>query len=267
MLRPSVPRRVVTLLVATVLVLAGASGSPGQSPRTSPSQPSARPSEPATTRPDDQLDRLAAKARRDIAKYRATLSPVLAIFERELARQVELAAARRDLYERGALSESELREGRRGLVTAQKDVDETRRAMTEADSMMGEAHMVDVGRMRPLAKGAYEDIAGLVRFAGVAEWSLTTDTPRLQRFFQGRFGRALPVSAFGQTGLHDRMGFDHRNALDVALHPDSPEGRALMSFLRTSGIPFIAAWGSVPGQASGAHIHVGQPSPRLYARR
>jgi len=31
-----------------------------------------------------------------------------------------------------------------------------------------------------------------------------------------RFGRSLLVSAFGQTALHDRKGFDHRNALDVA---------------------------------------------------
>jgi len=63
------------------------------------------------------------------------------------------------------------------------------------------------------------------------------------------------------------MGFDHRNALDVALHPDSQEGRVLMGFLRTRGIPFIAAWGSVPGATSGAHIHVGQPSPRLIVRK
>ena len=140
-------------------------------------------------------------------------------------------------------------------------------AFPKTASMTGEALMVDVGRQRPLAKGAYEETPGLIRFSGLTEWSLTSDTPKLQRFFESRFSRALPISAFGQTGLHDRMGFDHRNALDVALHPDSQEGRALMGFLRTSGIPFIAAWGPVPGATSGAHIHVGQPSPRLIARR
>ena len=153
------------------------------------------------------------------------------------------------------------------MAAAQKDVDDTRRDMAAADRMMGEARMADVASARPLARGQYEEIAGLVRFAGLAEWSLTVDAPKVQRFFQSTFGRALPISAFGQTALHDRMGFDHRNALDVALHPDSPEGRALMTYLRTSGIPFIAAWGTVPGQTSGAHIHVGQPSPRLVARR
>jgi hypothetical protein len=63
------------------------------------------------------------------------------------------------------------------------------------------------------------------------------------------------------------MGFDHRDALDVAVHPASPEGRALMGHLREHGIPFIAAWGAIPGSASGAHIHVGQPSPRITVRR
>jgi len=189
------------------------------------------------------------------------------MYERRLEQQTELAAARQDLYERGAMTEREVRDGKRALAAAQKDVEDTRRAMTEADRMLGEAHMADVGRTRPLARGQYEETAGLVRFAGSAEWSLAVDTPKLQRFFQGRFGKALPVSAYGQSALHDRMGFDHRNALDVALHPDSPEGRALMVFLRMNDIPFIAAWGTVPGQASGAHIHVGQPSPRLLARR
>lgn len=260
MLRPSVPRRLVLVVIGAALLLAWASGAPAQSKR-------APGSASAATSDSVQLDRLAAKSREDIAKYRATLGPVLAFYERELARQTELAAARQDLYERGAMTEADVRQGKRALAAAQKDVDEQRRAITDADRMMGESRMADVARARPLARGQYEEIAGLVRFAGVAEWALAVDTAKLQRFFQERFGRALPISAFGQTALHDRMGFDHRNALDVALHPDSPEGRALMTYLVKSGIPFIAAWGTVPGQTSGAHIHVGQPSPRLLVRR
>jgi hypothetical protein len=74
------------------------------------------------------------------------------------------------------------------------------------------------------------------------------------------------VSAVGQTPLHDRIGFDHSQALDVALHPDSSEGRTFMDFLRRSGIPFLAFRGAVPGAATGAHIHVGPPSNRLPVR-
>jgi hypothetical protein len=52
--------------------------------------------------------------------------------------------------------------------------------------------------------------------------------------------------------------------MDVALHPDSAEGKALMDYLRRSGVPFIAFRSSVPGASTGPHIHVGRPSGRLH---
>lgn len=84
----------------------------------------------------------------------------------------------------------------------------------------------------------------------------------IKSFFISKFGRTLPVSAFGQTHLHSRLGFDHRNGIDVALSPDSLEGRALLGKLRGFGVPFIAFRRAIPGVATGAHIHVGRPSPR-----
>jgi hypothetical protein len=84
----------------------------------------------------------------------------------------------------------------------------------------------------------------------------------IKPFFVSKFGRTLPVSAFGQTRLHNRLGFDHRNSVDVALSPDSAEGRALLGKLRGFGVPFIAFRKAIPGIATGAHIHVGRPSPR-----
>jgi hypothetical protein len=41
------------------------------------------------------------------------------------------------------------------------------------------------------------------------------------------------------------------------------EGRELMSYLRKTGIPFIAFRGRVPSMSTGAHIHIGRPSPRI----
>jgi len=84
----------------------------------------------------------------------------------------------------------------------------------------------------------------------------------IKSFFLSKFGRTLPVSAFGQTRLHNRLGFDHRNGVDVALSPDSKEGRALLGKLRGFGVPYIAFRKAIPGVATGAHIHVGRPSPR-----
>jgi hypothetical protein len=84
----------------------------------------------------------------------------------------------------------------------------------------------------------------------------------IKPFFLSKFGRSLPVSAFGQTRLHSRLGFDHRNSIDVALSPDSAAGRALIAKLRGFGVPFITFRRAVPGVATGAHIHIGRPSPR-----
>jgi hypothetical protein len=51
----------------------------------------------------------------------------------------------------------------------------------------------------------------------------------------------------------------------VAVHPDTDEGRALTAWLQSRGVPFIAFRSPVPGSATGAHVHVGEPSPRLSA--
>jgi hypothetical protein len=65
------------------------------------------------------------------AASRASLERVLAIHEREVVRQNEITDARRDLYNRGVLSESEFKDGQRALINAQKNVDDTRRAIAE----------------------------------------------------------------------------------------------------------------------------------------
>lgn len=216
----------------------------------------------------NKLERAAFDVIAATLNYRVTLERVLAIYERDLVRRAEMAQLRQDLFEREILSRREFEEGQKAHVAAQKNVDDTRAALAEADRMLTEARVAEaVARLTPLPRGSYEETPGLARFNGPGVWALAVDTPALQQFFLARFGRALPISAFGQTALHDRMGFDHRNALDLAVHPDSPEGRAVMEHLRAHGIPFIAAWGAIPGSASGAHIHVGQPSPRIAVRR
>ena len=229
--------------------------------------PSSSPS-PTWAQTANKLEKTASDVIAATMSYRAALERVLAIYERDLARRAELAELRQDLFEREVISRREFEDSQRAQAEAQRGVDETRAAMADADRMLTEARMAEaLARLTPLPRGSYEETPGLARFNGPSAWSLALDTSRLQQFFLTRFGRALPISAFGQTALHDRMGFDHRNALDLAVHPDSPEGRALMQHLRTQGIPFIAAWGPIPGSTSGAHIHVGQPSPRISARR
>lgn len=101
---------------------------------------------------------------------------------------------------------------------------------------------------------------------GTGNWKLS-DAGKIEEFFVTKFKKPLPLSAFGQSDLHTRWGWDHRNGMDVGLHPDSTEGRALIQFLRAESIPFLAFRGAVPGVATGPHIHIGKPSPRISGRR
>ena len=101
---------------------------------------------------------------------------------------------------------------------------------------------------------------------GTGKWKLS-NAGKVEEFFMAKFKKPLPLSAFGQSDLHTRWGWDHRNGMDVGLHPDSTEGRALIEFLRAESIPFLAFRGAVPGVATGPHIHIGNRSSRISSRR
>lgn len=92
-----------------------------------------------------------------------------------------------------------------------------------------------------------------------------TDTEflRIETAYFDQFSRPLPVSARGSTAVHRSLGFDHRERFDVALNPDQSEGRWLTRLLDRLQVPYIAFRRAVTGKATGAHIHVGLPSPRL----
>jgi hypothetical protein len=157
-------------------------------------------------------------------------------------------------------------------MAAEQDVANTRAHIIEVQQWIFEDDLAleellareEILRSPALALGGYAESKTLIRFNGGAKWSLA-DSAKIEKFFFGRFARALPVSAMGQTSAHDRMRFDHHDAMDVAVHPDSDEGRALMAFLRQSGIPFMAFRGKMAGSATGAHVHIGKPSFRLAA--
>ena len=123
--------------------------------------------------------------------------------------------------------------------------------------------VVRIERPKPPAEEKPAD-DGVVE--GTGKWKLS-DAGKIEEFFRVKFKKPLPLSAFGQSDLHTRWGWDHRNGMDVGLHPDSTEGRALIEFLRTESIPFLAFRGAVPGVATGPHIHIGNRSPRITSRR
>jgi hypothetical protein len=122
----------------------------------------------------------------------------------------------------------------------------------------GEKEMAKLGR---LARGKMVTTASFIRFTGAGSWVLS-QAGNIQSFFQQTFHRPLPIAVFGQGPIHNQWRLDHRNAMDVSLHPDGPEGQALIEYLRRNGIPFSAFRGAIPGVATGPHIHIGMPSHR-----
>jgi len=198
--------------------------------------------------------------------YRETLHQLLPFREQAVTRARETALARRQLLRDGLVSRRDVLLAEQQLGDAELALEATHAEIAQADRMLAEATAAAVlASLPPTKPGTVTITPLLTRFRGAREWSLA-QVGSIERFFVERFHRALPVSALGQTPVHDRLGFDHRNALDVAVHPDSPEGQALMTWLRAQGVSFLAFRGAISGEATGAHVHIGEPSPRRAAR-
>jgi hypothetical protein len=212
---------------------------------------------------DAELARLRADVIQKMRDSRAGAEKLIALREKEVAKLTEEYGKRRQFYDQGLISKAELDQSERSLGEAIARWQDDKRWLIEQDTAITEAWMRGEQLQSPsLAVNGYSETGSLIRFNGDRVWSVA-DAPKIQKFFFQTFGRGLPISAYGQTSIHDRLQFDHRNAMDVALHPDSQEGRSLMSHLRQSRIPFIAFRNAVPGSSTGAHIHIGRPSPSL----
>ena len=209
-----------------------------------------------------ELARLRAEVIEKMKESRASMEKLLAIHEETALKLATEYESRRLLLERELISKEELRAAQMAFENKVREMEQVKRWIMEDDIAITEATMRDeLMRLPALAVGAYSENGILVRFNGGGLWSLA-QAPKIEKFFQQMFGHALPITAFGQTGTHDRLRFDHHNAMDVAVHPDSSEGRSLLAYLRQAGIPFIAFRGAVAGASTGAHIHIGQPSAR-----
>ena len=224
----------------------------------------AQPRSGATRTPSESdLSRSRAEVIQKLKETRIGAEKLLALHEAERLRLVEEYQRRRELHHQGLISRNEVLQAEQALIQAMGRVNEDKRWLAETDMAITEASMRDeLLRLPRLALGAYSETSTLLRFNGGTLFKIG-DASRVEKFFMETFGRSLPVSALGQTATHDRLRFDHRDAMDVALHPDSREGQSLLNFLRQAGIPFVAFRGSVPGTSTGAHIHIGKPSPRL----
>jgi len=168
----------------------------------------------------------------------------------------------RQLYSEGLIARIEVDKAEQELVAAKGRVaEEARLADLKAEELKKAEEATKVKTfvkptLMPLSKTAtvLRSTAGSWSIAGLSS---------VQQFFSKTFGKPLPTSTIGQSATHNRMRWNHTNAVDVGLHPDSTEGRALMAYLQSQGIPFLAFRGAIPGVSTGPHIHIGSPSHRL----
>jgi hypothetical protein len=224
--------------------------------------------------PKDELADSRAEFVRLTKEYKASLEQLLTFYEAD-ARKAEAQLSKlKTLSAEGLISRRDVETAERALADAQAKVNEARGQLSKADEQIAETlietqtdeQMKRDGALAQAkiaqSKGSLLRTTTYTRYYGAGGWSLA-GAAKVQLFFAQRFGRALPVSAFGQSALHDRWGLDHHNAMDVGINPDSNEGQALMSYLRANGIPFMAFRNAIAGVATGPHIHVGLPSHRV----
>lgn len=196
---------------------------------------------------------------------RNALEQMLVTQEKKLASESSEYAIKKREYQRNLVSQAQLARSAQALTRTRGEIERLRQWIAEDDAALALAGYARREKEEPVVeagRGSTVVTSAFVRYNGFADWSLE-QAGKISKFFLDHFGYAMPVSAMGQSPTHDRMGLDHREAMDVAVQPDSPEGQGLMSYLRKAGIPFIAFRNRVRGMATGAHIHIGRPSLRL----
>jgi hypothetical protein len=194
-------------------------------------------------------------------EYKANSENVIQLQEEEIKKAELKLEQLRQLVAEGLVAKNELTAGEQSLADLKQKLTSTRQQIADSERMVAE---LKAAEQRAKTQGSTRSLITptILRYNGVSSWTMA-GLGEMKSFFLSAFGKSLPISALGQSATHDRFGYDHRNAVDVALHPDSAEGRAVIAYLQRNGIPYLAFRSAVPGVATGPHIHIGSPSHRL----
>ncbi len=186
---------------------------------------------------------------------------MMAAAQRRVDRQTQIVKDRKNLLDTGILASAE-------FTAFQDELDSRKRVLELAQNRMRLLEelrqMAEVeSRLERAAQSGQSGLKGvMIRYDGNGLFNLD-DLTTISAEFQKHFHRALPVSALGQTLVHQSMGLDHRNRVDVALNPDQPEGVWLRQLLEKLRVPYLAFRSAVAGEATAPHIHIGTGSTRL----
>ncbi|HEY7184097.1 MAG TPA: hypothetical protein VIC84_21870 [Blastocatellia bacterium] len=262
----------VTFILTAAAPRATAQKSAGRKPRARSAQATPQTSKENAKEEDTKAD---AKSLAEAAKesranllsasnaYRASLEKLLELQRQDETRAAEMVGKRKELLDAGVIAKREYDDGERALLEVRGKIAETMSRLAEVDQMVAEVNAAEeLAKTAAEKPGMYRSAGLVIRYVGASRWALS-DLAKVDAFFRLKFAKPLPISALGQTATHNQLGFDHREAADVAVHPDSAEGQALIGYLASQGVSFIAIRGAIPGSATGAHIHIGPPSKRI----
>ena len=237
-------------------------------------QPSVLAQRKSKKKPEPQK---AAEPAPDLAKLReefirltkeskAGYARLVVTYERDVTKAEEQLGVSKKLFDEGLVSRIQVEEKEKAVAAARAKVATTKKQMDDADaqiaSILTETEVEKtIAKNLRLARQSLVRTTAFIRYTGTSGWNLG-EAWKVQRFFSDTFHKELPIAVFGQGPIHDRWRLDHRNSMDISLHPDSAEGQALLGFLQKNGIPYLAFRAAIPGTATGPHIHIGRPSHR-----
>jgi hypothetical protein len=208
----------------------------------------------SNTAPLDQIESSSTVQTRTAEQLKETIAAA----ERRVERQQAKLARARFAAEHGQLTATSLEEIAAELAHRQ----ETLELCNERASLLGELiEMAQAEEVRP--NGARLTNAATLRYDGSGRLIRPAEFATLSATFTRKFGKALPVSAWGESLTHVELGFDHRGRIDVAVFPDSREGLFIRAWLEKQRIPYFAFRHAMPGRATGPHIHIGPGSTRF----
>jgi len=175
-------------------------------------------------------------------EYKTATEKLVTLQEAEVKTATDKLEQLRQLVAEGLVARVELEAGEQALTTAQAKLEETKQQianerliaetnaaeeLAKSQAVRNEIALAQGNKIRSLTKPTILRYGGQ---AGVGS-SIMASLPTIQTFFLNRFGRSLPTSAIGQSSTHNALHYDHGNAVDVALQPDSVEGQALITYL------------------------------------
>lgn len=223
-------------------------------------------SKTAPAPPVTELSKLRDEYIKATKDYKASLQKLLTLYEENVKKASDRREQMQKLFAQGLIAKHELEVSENAVTEASLKVTGVEQQIGGADTQIANA-LIEIEGEKQLAKlgpprrGSLVTTTSSIRFTGAGHWVLT-QANAIESFFQATFKRPLPIAVFGQGSIHNQWRLDHRNAMDISLRPDEPEGQALIRFLQSNGIPFSAFRGAIPGVATGPHIHIGLPSHR-----